>query len=403
MAISVFRFLESIGGRPEDSPELRTQKRVLVVVSAVVAFLAIFWSALYLAYGERVAALIPFIYSVTATASLTIFARTYRYKFFRFSQLALIALLPFLLQLALGGFVNGSIVILWALLAPIGALAVSGRTHALRWMIVYAVLVAAAQLIQPSLAIDNRLPDEVIAAFFVLNLIAPAGVVFFAMHYFVGQKDAVLEQLDIESAKSERLLLNVLPRDIADELKETGHTKAQYFPSVTVLFADIVGFTTMSEKMEPGDMVSLLNGAFTYFDSLTARYGLEKIRTMGDSYMVASGVPAKRDDHARAMADMALEMLTSPLTHAGPLEFRIGMSSGPAVAGVIGTSKFQYDVWGDTVNTASRMESQGIPGRIQISPSAFRLLESDYVCEPRGELDIKGKGAMQTWFLVGPK
>lgn len=403
MSLSLVRVLESIGAQPADEVELRTQKRVLVMLSALIAFLAIFWSALYLAFDEPLAATIPFTYTLAVAVSLAAFAKTRRYRAFRFSQLSLILLLPFFLQLALGGFINGSIVILWSLLAPVGALGISGRAHAIRWMVAYATLVVIAQIVQPILGNNNNnLSQEIIKAFFVMNLVGPSAVAFFAMHYFVGQKDEVLEQLDIESEKSERLLLNVLPREIAAELKETGKTTAQYFPEVTVLFADIVGFTTLSEEMGPGDMVILLNGAFSYFDSLSEKYGLEKIRTMGDSYMVAAGVPVKRSDHAAAMAQMALEMLAFQVPN-NRLRFRIGMSSGPAVAGVIGTAKFQYDVWGDTVNTASRMESHGIPGKIQISPTSHSLLGNEFVFEERGPVDVKGKGVMQTWFLTGAR
>jgi guanylate cyclase len=199
----------------------------------------------------------------------------------------------------------------------------------------------------------------------------------------------------------------VLPKEIAQILKEDDQNIATRFPAITVLFADVVGFTPLSQDLSPEELVGVLNEVFSYFDSLVDRYQLEKIRTIGDSYMVASGVPVPREDHAHALARMALDVVgyvppgTGPATR--PLVFRIGMSSGPAVAGVIGRAKFQYDVWGDTVNTASRMESHGVPGKIQLSPSTYDLVKDDFLCEPRGLVEVKGKGPMETWFLVGAR
>jgi guanylate cyclase len=402
--VALLKSIERIGEDPDDSLELRSQKRVLVVLSVVVAILAIGWGSVYLAFGEPLAAAIPWTYTGAVTVSLAVFALSGRYAIFRFTQLLLMLLLPFLLQVALGGFVNASAVIIWSLLAPLGALAMSGRREAFPWFIAYANLVVIAQLLQPSLRIDSNLPVPLIAGFFVANVVAATGVAFFALNYFVGQKDEILRLLDVERGKSERLLLNVLPREIAERLKESDGTIATRYPSVTVLFTDVVGFTPLSEELEAEEVVGVLNDVFSYFDSLVDVYGLEKIRTAGDSYMVAAGVPTPRDDHAQVLAELALAMFryepASQVRRAAPLSFRIGMSSGPVVAGVIGTAKFQYDVWGDTVNTASRMETHGVPGRIQISPSAYQLLKDDFECEPRGLVDVKGKGPMETWFLL---
>jgi class 3 adenylate cyclase/NAD(P)-dependent dehydrogenase (short-subunit alcohol dehydrogenase family) len=212
-------------------------------------------------------------------------------------------------------------------------------------------------------------------------------------------------ELELERARSESLLLNILPREIAQILKERSGTIAQSFDQASVLFADMVGFTPLSAEMTPEDMVELLNKIYTFYDSLTEKYGLEKIRTMGDNYMVASGVPRPSPDHAVALARMALEMRdifkdANQFAIEG-LNFRIGINSGPLVAGVIGFKKFQYDIWGPTVNIASRMESQGLPGKVQITQATYELLKDEFVCEPRGTLDVKGVGEVETWFLVG--
>ncbi|MCH7481179.1 MAG: adenylate/guanylate cyclase domain-containing protein [Chloroflexi bacterium] len=173
------------------------------------------------------------------------------------------------------------------------------------------------------------------------------------------------------------------------------------------MFADLSGFTPMSAQMEPEEMIALLNKLYSHFDSLAEKYGVEKIRTIGDNYMVASGVPTTRTDHAQALAHMALDIIlycsTLPAQNETPIRFRIGINSGPLIAGVIGQKKFHYDVWGDTVNTASRMESHGVAGKIQMTAATRELLKDEFDCEKRGVLDIKGKGQMETWFLLSRK
>jgi class 3 adenylate cyclase len=207
-------------------------------------------------------------------------------------------------------------------------------------------------------------------------------------------------------ARSEELLLNVLPATIAGRLKGTSGTIADGFASVTVMFADIVGFTTLSSRLSPERVVELLNELFCTFDDLAGGLGLEKIKTIGDCYMIVGGLPEPRPDHAEAVADMALAMLAavhSMREHIGePIDVRIGLHTGPVVAGVIGKRKFIYDVWGDTVNVASRMESHGVPGAIQLTATARGLLDGKYRMTPRGTIDVKGKGTMETWLLEGP-
>lgn len=223
----------------------------------------------------------------------------------------------------------------------------------------------------------------------------------------IGRRKESEEKLRIEQKKAETLLLNILPQPIAEQLKEKQSTIAQEFPEVTILFADIVGFTELSAKVEPEELVSLLNKIFSAFDRLTEKHGLEKIKTIGDSYMVAGGLPIPRSDHADAIADMALDMQKEiyhfPLLYGTKLRIRIGINTGPVVAGVIGTKKFIYDLWGDAVNVASRMESQGVPDCIQITKETYRCLQARYDCQERSLIEIKGKGLMQTYFLLSKK
>jgi adenylate cyclase len=207
-----------------------------------------------------------------------------------------------------------------------------------------------------------------------------------------------------EQEKSERLLLNVLPASIAARLKDTDAVIADAFADVTVLFADIVDFTRHSQHIAPEQVVRVLNGLFSVFDQLAKQRGLEKIKTIGDAYMVVGGLPDPRPDHAVTVADMALAMREEIAGRVdpsgGPLAVRIGIDTGPVVAGVIGTSKFSYDLWGDTVNTASRMESHGVAGCIQVTARTYERLRDGFRFERRGPIHVKGKGEMVTYFLV---
>ena len=316
-------------------------------------------------------------------------------------------ILPLAVLVGLGGFVQSGAVVTWSLIAPLRAVLTTNRQATLRWFFAFLGIVLLSALIDATVYRENQLLPVLKTAFFVLNISAPSAIAILITLYFVEEKNSAQELLKIEQEKSERLLLNVLPKEIAGILKDENRTIADRFDAVSVLFADIVGFTPLSAELDPVEMVNLLNEVFSYFDTLVARYGLEKIRTIGDNYMVASGIPTPRADHAQALANLALEMrdfmghIGNP--HADRLQFRIGVNYGPAVAGVIGQEKFHYDVWGDAVNVAARMESQGRPGMIQITDAMAQLLKDDFICEPRGTIEIKGKGEMQTWFLVGRK
>jgi len=219
------------------------------------------------------------------------------------------------------------------------------------------------------------------------------------------QEQAYLEQINQERQKADKLLLNILPEPVSERLKQGQEIIADGFEAATVLFADIVDFTRLSSQLSPGEIVQLLNDIFSAFDELADHYRLEKIKTVGDEYMVVGGVPMPRDDHAEAVAEMAIAMLVSladvSQQYNLPLDMRIGISSGPVVAGVIGKRKFAYDLWGDTVNTASRMETYSLANHIQVSHATYMLLQKKYRFEARGEMNIKGKGQIPVFFLKG--
>ena len=265
------------------------------------------------------------------------------------------------------------------------------------WVAAYCALTAVLFVADPFLRpATHPLPVWLEAFMFANTAAALAGMTFLLLNYYVGQ-------LEAEKKRSEDLLLNILPAPIAARLKESTGAIADAVPHTSVLFSDIVGFTVLSTSVTPAELVALLNTIFSRFDALADKHGVEKIKTIGDAYMAVAGLPDARDDHADAMVAMALDMRDAMadlrVELAADIQVRIGVHSGPVVAGVIGARKFAYDLWGDTVNTASRMESHGVAGAVQISDATRQLLGDSFAFEARGEIAIKGKGPMAT-FLV---
>ena len=391
----------SLGADPNDSHDERAQKAFLVGVTVGVLPAGIIWGALYWALGEHTAALFPWGYTVLSLATLTVFARTKSFTFLRTAELSMILVTPALLQIAVGGLIASSGVILWAFLAPLGAAVFDRADRAWTWYAAFLALVAltipVARIFGPD---EADMPHWAVLAFAALNIAAVSLVTFVVILAFARQRE-------VARGRVENLLLNILPEEIAERLQMEPQTIADHFDEVSVLFADVVDFTPLSSRLDAREVVGLLDMLFTAFDELVDRYDVEKIKTIGDCYMVAAGVPRHRADHAQALAGLALEMRECAATcfpegDGRDLRLRIGISSGPVVAGVIGRRRFLYDLWGDTVNMASRMESHGTPDVIQITRSTWELVHDDFVAEPLGLVDVKGKGEVETWRLVGP-
>ncbi len=390
-----------IGALPTDSHDEALRKETLVLFTSFTALVSFAWVGTYLALGLYTSAAIPFAYQVVCVANLVVFAKTKRYRFFRTSALALGLALPFLLQLSLGGFLPSSGIVLWSFTAPLGALLFASRRDATRWFGAFVGVIGLSALLEPFLT-PAEIPHRIVIAFFALNILGVTATSYLLLHYFVGERDRAAALIAAERERSERLLLNVLPEPIAERLKAGESPIADRASDVGVLFADIVGFTPLSETMRPEELVHVLDEVFTVFDGLVADHGLEKIKTIGDAYMVASGLLGGGSRHAEDLAEVALAMQAA-IARTRPLEVRIGIDIGPVVAGVIGHQKFIYDLWGDTVNTAGRMESHGVPGAIQVTERAYLRLAPAFAFEERGVIDVKGKGPMRTYRLVSSR
>ena len=399
-----YRRIMGLFADPNDSDARRLQKNVMVTAILLVTLTSIPELPRYFATGEPLAAATAIVAISLVNLSLITYLLLRRYQLLYFSVLLTFLLLPFAQSLAFGGFANSSVTIVGSFFPTLVALLGDEPKKATPWFLGFVLIIVANGFLEPFVIRPSNFPLDVLTSGYVANLLIIMGLIFFFTRYFIGQKNTAYELLAVEREKSENLLLNILPREIAERLKNESGIIADRFDGVSILFADLVDFTPLSAQMAPDETVKLLNEIYSHFDSLADKYSVEKIRTIGDNYMVASGVPITRADHSQALANMALDMLdyskALPARHGVPLDFRIGLNSGPLVAGVIGHKKFHYDVWGDTVNTASRMESHGLPGKIQITKATRDLLGDEFDCEPRGAVDIKGKGEMQTWFLV---
>jgi guanylate cyclase len=392
----------SIGADPADSSELRFRKRLLVGIALLILPIGFLWGCLYFAIDEPAVALTPWCYIIGSIVSLVIFARTRSFPFLRTAQLLLILLLPALGLVMLGSLDESSNVIVWSLLAPLGAVAFDRPSRAWPWFAAFVattvVALVLAEVVRPDAA---DLPDTFVGTFDVLNIVLVSFVAMMLLVTFARGRETA-------QARVESLLLNILPEEVAERLQDEPQAIADHFDDASILFADVVDFTPLSSRLDARELVSLLDRLFTSFDDLVDRYDVEKIKTIGDCYMVAAGVPRPRADHAHALAEMAFEMRDCArdclaADGEGNLRLRIGISSGPVVAGVIGRRRFLYDLWGDTVNMASRMESHGSPGMIQVTRATWELIREDFETEPRGRVPVKGKGEIETWQLVGPR
>jgi adenylate cyclase len=365
--------LALIGADPHDDEDTRANKALLVLISILILPVALLWAILYLSFGSPVG-WVPLGYFATLLGAIVLFSRTGNFRQLLLISQVAILLAPTLSMIPLGGFLAAGGVGLWGLLAPVGALVFSDVRSAVRWYAAWVVVFLGSGLAGELWGAESpTVPQWFTSVMLALNITVGGTIVFTLLAAFAAQRTNALAALREEQAKAENLLLNILPQSIADKLKTDTKRIADQFSSA---FADVVDFTPLAEQLPPEEVVGVLDHLFSHFDVLADRYELEKIKTIGDCYMVAAGVPTPRPDHARALALMALDMQTAMSSHDEfghlGLGLRIGINSGPVVAGVIGRKRFLYDLWGDAVNTASRMESHGTAGRWMGSSSASR-------------------------------
>ena len=393
-----------VGADPADDEDTRSSKGLLVLISLLLLAISVVWASLYLAFGSPVG-FAPLVYGAILAVAIALYSRTGDFPMLlRVNQLDIL-LAPTLSMIPLGGFIGAGGVGLWGVLAPLGALVFSDVRSAIRWFVAWLVIFLGSGTLGVILGpIPPPIPVWFTTTMLALNIAVGSTIVFTLLAVFATQRRAALTALRAEQARAEGLLLNILPSSIADRLKADSHTIADQFSSASILFADVVDFTPRAEapragrgRRPPRPPVQPLRHAGR---ALRRREDQDDRRRLHGRV----GRPRPRPDHARALVSMGLDMVeamhsSDEVGHLG-LELRIGINSGPVVAGVIGRKRFLYDLWGDAVNTASRMESHGTPGRVQITRATYELVADDFECEPRGTIAVKGKGEMEIWHVL---
>ena len=391
----IWDWLVHFGAYPEETLEQRAKRRLFLAVGWVATLLTI--PTVLEALGSGfvwVAAINALVVALFIPLLVALQWKPRLFSLWVQLLLGIILLVSIPLAALQGGLVASGIDSIFTVAIVVMILILFGIRTAVPWFVAFLVVVAITLLIPTW--VDPLYPGETPEAEIAFNLVAFGLVMLLAMIYFVRQRDRFQKE-------SDDLLHNILPDEVAMRLKADEALIADDYESASVLFADMVGFTPMSAQMTPPQLIELLNDVFASFDAFVEELGLEKIRTVGDEYMVAAGVPTARPDHAQAIAELALRIRdhTAATQFDGhDITLRIGINSGPLVAGVVGTHKFSYDLWGDVVNVASRMESEGIPGSIQVTKATYELIRDQFVCEPRGVIAVKGKGDMNTYLLV---
>ena len=401
-------------GKEMDAEEDKLRRSLLIFACALMNFSVMAWLAIYWFMGLHFSTNFPLAYQLVSISSLVYFLKTGNFVVFRFIQLSLFLFAPFIMQWSIGSSATSSGLMLWALLAPVGAVVVAGWRESIPWFIAYIVLTAVSGFFDYFLGAGelSGIPMQTVGVFFALNFATLSSIIYFLVRYFVLGTERIKTQLSQqhklltdEQSKSERLLLNVLPAHIARRLKDKQGLIADGHRDVTVMFADVANFTQLASQISPEQIVELLNTVFSGFDGLSEKHGLEKIKTVGDAYMVVGGLTREPKEYAHHVAAMALEMrefvANNPELSSHNLAIHIAIATGPAVAGVVGVKRFVYDLWGDTVNVASRLTDAAPPGKILMDKTTYDRLRQDYQFEPPTAINVKGKGSVAAYSLSG--
>jgi class 3 adenylate cyclase len=411
--------LRNAGIEPGDSEEMQLNKQLLMFATGLVGAASMVWLVIYGLMGPQFSVTYPYLFLLALTANVLIYIQTRNFALFRVSQLSLFLFVPFAMQWAVGNFLDASGIVLWGLLAPVGAILFFGVKESLAWFFAWAFMIVLSGVFDYVLAdglvkSSTQISVRTSVVFFALNFLFVSTMIYLLLRFSFAEKRKVQvrfeeahRQLLVEQERSEKLLLNILPAPVALRLKNSDHTIADGFADASVMFADIVNFTQVAANMTPSQVFSMLNSIFSAFDDMAEEFGLEKIKTIGDAYMVAGGINTDNADYSAAIADMALAMQAllrqDFAVNSSHLEMRMGIGTGPVVAGVVGKKKFIYDLWGDTVNLASRITNEGVPGMIQCDTATWRRLSDRFDFHEPQTIYLKGKGDMTVYRLIGRK
>ena len=382
-----------------DSQELSFRKLLILLIASMCSACGIVWSALYVyVFGIGLIAFLPLVFVGVVGSSIVIAHYSKNYKILVYAQLTCIMWVTAFIQWTIGSMDQSGLVISWAFLGPLGAVIFLSIRQSVFWMLMFLFILVVSAVFEPALlGYKSYVSNGVRTLFYIMNIGTSLTVVFAASAWF-------MNSIQQEKKRSDSLLLDILPAEVAEELKVKGYSDAKQFDEVTVLFTDFKGFTTHAENLSAHDLVKEINECFSAFDNILHKHNIEKIKTVGDAYLAASGLPVANPNHAKDTVNAAIEirnfMLNRRKENPDSFEVRIGIHSGHVVAGIVGVKKFAYDIWGDTVNTAARMEQNSEAGKINISETTYGLVKDKFSCEYRGEIEAKNKGKLKMYFVV---
>ena len=396
-----------------DEQEHKLRESLLIFACALMNFAVMLWLAIYWIMGSHFSTNIPLSYQLVSISSLVYYLKYRNFVTFRFIQLALFLFAPFIMQWSIGSSTTSSGVMLWALLAPLAAVGVAGWKESIPWFIAYIVLTALSGFFDFFLAVGEQggVPTKTVGVFFALNFAALSSILYFLVRYFVLETEKIKIQLREqhmllidEQRNSELLLSNVLPSHIVRRLKGKQELIADRHTDVTVMFADLIGFTRLATQLPPEQMVNLLNTVFSGFDQLSEKYALEKIKTVGDAYMVVGGLTREPQEYVSRIADMAMEIREFVANHSDlskhKLAIHIGISTGSVVAGVVGAKRFIYDLWGESVNVSSRLTDVATAGQILVDKVTYDRLRRHYQFAQPATVTLKSAGDVAAYPLI---
>jgi adenylate cyclase len=395
---ALFGRVVGLADEPTDDDDLRLRKRVLVIAGYILIIGPLQLPAL--AQGLPLSWIVAATMPVVSAINLMVLARTKRFERYVGVLIVIVLLFPAVIEGSLGGLAGASAALVFAFLGPVFALIGLGPRRAVAWFMAFVLVVIGVIALDP--LVSSRIepqPYPMRLVWYAANLLVPLSITFALLRYTDVRRRRA-------EARSQELLTNAIPRSIAARLQHGEERIAEAYPETTVLFADLAGFTPWAREIDAAHVVGFLDELFSRFDVLAAEAGVEKVKTIGDAYMAVAGAPEPRADHASAAMRLARGMLdvvdVASRRLDAPLELRIGLASGPIVGGVIGRQRIMFDVWGDTVNTASRMQSTGIPGRIQVAKSTRDLLRDEHAFDEREPSEVKGLGSMTTYLVADP-
>lgn len=395
--------LKEFAKQEGDSQELSFRKLLILAIALMCSACGVAWSALYyFVFGFGIIAFLPFLFVIIVGSAIIIAHYTRNYKILVYSQLTCITWVSAFIQWTIGGIDQSGFVTAWSFLGVLGAVIFLSLRQSIIWMLMFLLIVVISAVFEPALlGYKPPVSDSEKILFYIMNIGTALTVVFAASAWFV-------KSIQYEKERSDGLLLNILPAEVAEEIKVKGKVEPKDLENVTVLFTDFKNFTGIAGMLTAKELVAEINHCYAAFDEITSRYKIEKIKTIGDSYMAAGGGIGKLDCPPCNVVMAGLEMqqfmtarkITMEREGKSGFEMRLGIHSGHVVAGVVGVKKFQYDIWGDTVNTASRMESSGEVGKVNISGTTYELVKDKFACEYRGKLPVKGKDAVDMYFVA---